>query len=258
MSALLMRHVGLPMLFLAVALLGGLRFGVGDGALRFIPPPLATLLLAAATVLLFGKCLLIDVRRDWIGSERPPDENLSNALTLGTLLAATVQVYNAVLPEDALFFTVFAVSFALVLWNNLFVVIRPHRLVASLGGLLLVAFVVKYMLLAALFEPTESLARTIVQSVLHGVTLGGLESEPYARSTGYVAFAALALYLTGLWACAPPPDRRADVLADLLARRDALTDDERLRVIEALAPRQLPAGSGEAHAAAPDPGEDPA
>lgn len=243
MNALLLRHLGLPLLFLTVALLGGLRFAAEDHALRFVPPPLTTLLLASATLLLFGRARLLDVGRDWIGPKRAPEENLSNALTLVALFAATVQVFNAVMPEDALFFAVFTVVLALVLWNSLLSTTQPHRLVVSLGGILLAGFVVKYLLLAALFEPGESMARSIVQSVLRGVTLGGLDSEPYARATGYSAFACVALYLVGLWAASPPRDARNDVLATLLAHPEALTDGQRRRVFEALAPRAIEAGS---------------
>ncbi len=243
MNALLLRHLGLPLIFLAVALLGGLRFAAGDHALRFVPPPLTTLLLASATLLLFGRSRLIDVARDWIGPLRTPEENLSNGLTLVVLFGATVQVFNAVMPEDALFFGLFTVVLALVLWNSLLSTTQPHRLVVSLGGVLLAAFVVKYLLLAALFEPGESMARSIVQSVLRGVTLGGLESEPYARATGYSAFACVALYLVGLWAASPPRDARVDLLAEILSRPEALTEGQRQRVLEALAPRALAAAS---------------
>ena len=243
MNALLLRHLGLPLIFLLVALLGGLRFAADDHALRFVPPPLTTLLLASATLLLFGRARLIDVGRDWIGSARSPEENLSNGLTLAVLFAATVQVFNAVMPEDALFFAVFTVALALVLWNALLSTTQPHRLVISLGGVLLAGFVVKYLLLASLFEPGDSVARSIVQSVLRGVTLGGLESEPYARATGYTAFACVAIYLVGLWASSPARDARIDLLAEILARPEALTEGQRQRVFEALAPRAIAASS---------------
>ena len=241
MNALLLRHLGLPFIFLTVALLGGLRFAVTDHSLRFVPPPLTSLLLASAILLLFGRARLIDVGRDWIGTGRGTEENISNGLTLVALFAATVQVLNAVLPEDALFFALFTVVIALSLWNSLLATIQPHRLVISLGGLLLAAFVVKYMLLAALFEPGESVARSIVQSVLRGVTLGGLESEPYARATGYSAFACVALYLVGLWASSPSRDERVEELTEILSHPETLTDAQRRRVLEALAPRSLAA-----------------
>lgn len=242
MSALLLRHIGLPLIFLTVALLGGLRFAATDHALRFVAPPLTTLLLATAMLLLFGRSRLIDAGRDWISPDQAPEVNLSNGLTLVLLFAATVQVFNAVLPEDALFFTLFAIVFALALWNSLLATILPHRLVVSLGGLLLAAFVVKYLLLASLFEPSDSVGRSIVQSVLRGVTLGGIESEPYARATGYTAFACVALYLVGLWASSPVRDARSDRFAALLANPDALTDDQRQRILDVLVPREITAG----------------
>lgn len=242
MNGLLLRHLGLPLIFLCVALLGGLRFAAADHALRFVAPPLTTLLLALATLVLLVRARLVDVGRNWLGPSRAPVENVSNALTLATLFAATVQVFNAVLPEDALFFATFAIVIALVLWNALLSSIQPHRLVLSLGGVLLAAFVVKYMLLAALFEPGESMARSILQSVLHGVTLGGLESEPYARATGYSAFACIAMYLVGLWASSPPRDARFDLLQELLARPDALTDRQRQRLLDAIVPLAIADG----------------
>ena len=223
MSSLLLRHVALPAIFLTAALLGGLRFAADDHALRFVAPPLATLLLAAFLLALFARARLVDVSRDWIDARRPPLENTSNALTLVALYAATVQVFNAVLPEDTLFFSIFVLVFALVLWNNLFAVVRPDRLVISTGGLLMAVFVVKWVLLAALFEPSDSLAKSIVQSLLRGVTLGGLESEPWSRATGYTAFACVALYLVGLWASSPPrePDEpREQRMLDRVERRE--------------------------------------
>lgn len=243
MSRDVARHVALPLLFLTVALLGGLRFAVGDLAMRFVAPPLATLLLAAFLLVLFARAGLVDVGRDWLSERRPPLENASNALTLAALYAATVQVFNAVLPEDALFFGVFVLLFALVFWNNIFAAMRPDRLVKSLGGLLLASFVAKYLLLAALFEPTESTAKSLVQALLRGVTLGGLESEPYARATGYTAFAAVALYLVGLWAASPPRDAGDDLLYELLARRSRLAPAERRRLLAALAPPGLAAAA---------------
>lgn len=235
-----MRHVALPLVFLTSALLGGLRFTPGDLAMRFVAPPLATLLLATFLVALFVRSGLVDVARDWLGERRPPLENASNALTLATLFGATVQVFNAVLPEDALFFTVFTLLFALVIWNDFFATIRPDRLVKTLGGLLLAAFVVKYLLLAALFEPTDSLAKSIVQSLLAGVTLGGIESVAWARATGYTAFASVALYVVGLWGASPPREPDEAVLDELLAARGRLSPAERRRVIAALAPPALP------------------
>jgi hypothetical protein len=239
MSRHLLRHVGLPAVFLTVALLGGLRFAAGDLEMRFVAPPLTTLLLSAFLLVLFARAGLVSAG-DWLGERRPPLENVSNALTLATLFGATTQVFNAVLPEDTLFFAVFTLLFAFAFWSSLFAVTRPDRLVRALGGLFLASFVVKYVLLAALFEPSESTAKTVVQALLKGVTLGGLESAAYARATGYTAFAAVALYLVGLWAASPPRDPDDDVLFELLADRDRLGPEARRRLLAALAAPRLP------------------
>jgi hypothetical protein len=111
---------------------------------------------------------------------------------------------------------------------------------APLGGLLLASFVVKYIVLSALFEPSESVTKTIVQALLKGVTLGGLESVTYARATGYTAFAAVALYLAGLWASSPPPDPDDEALFELLSERGRLTPAARRRGLAALSAPALP------------------
>src|SRR5688572_28050409 len=49
----LVSFVLLPMLFLTVTLLGGLRVNAADGAFVFVPPPLITLVLAVLLLLLF-------------------------------------------------------------------------------------------------------------------------------------------------------------------------------------------------------------
>jgi hypothetical protein len=235
----LLRHVALPLLFLTSALLGGLRFVGAALEMRFVPPPLVTLLLGAWLAVLFARTGLVRAG-DWLGEDRPPLENVSNALTIAAGFAAIVQTLNAVMPEDTLFFSVFALLFGLVFWNSMFVVARADQFVRSLAGVLLVSFVAKYVLLAALFEPSESVTKTLVQTLLKGVTLGGLDATPYARATGYSAFAAVVLTLAGLWAASPPRDDADDALFALLADRRRLTPAERRRVLAALATPALP------------------
>ena len=62
------------------------------------------------------------------------------------------------------------------------------------------------------------------------MTLGGLESTPYARATGYTAFAAIALYLVGLWAISPPRDAGEDALFALLVFEPPLENIEYLHL----------------------------
>ncbi len=234
MNVALRQHVVLPLILLTAALLGGLRFALPDLEMRFVAPPLTTLLLGSLLVVLYARSGLLNISRDWLGVERTTLENASNGLTLAALFIATIQIFNAVLPEDTLFFSLFAVGFGLVFWNNLFVPVRPDRLVKSLAGLLLAAFVAKYVFLASLFAPGDSITRSVLQSLVRGVTLGTVQGVAYAPATGYTAFLGFALYLCGLWLASPPRDPDADRLYDLLASADRLSQRERARLLAAI------------------------
>ena len=217
------------MTFLTSTLLGGLRFVGDDYELRFVAPSLVALVLGLLLVFLFVKTGLVRIA-DWLSETRTPLENASNGLTLLSLYFGSVQVFNAVIPEDTLFHAVFALFFVVVIWNNFFALVRPDRLVRSLGGLFLAAFFIKYALLVGVNEPADSLTGTIARSLLRGITLGGLESEAYTRASGYTAFASVALYLLGLWATSPPRDERLDILFDAL-QRGSLTAGEETRLL---------------------------
>src|SRR6185436_14670760 len=97
----LLHFVLLPLLFLTVALLGGLRINSTDHAFIFVAPPLVTLLLAVLLVMLFVRGRLIEFRR-WVSSELPPLTNVSNGLMLVTVFFASAQAFNSVLPERGL------------------------------------------------------------------------------------------------------------------------------------------------------------
>ena len=103
-----------------------------------------------------------------------------------------------------------------------------------LAWLLLAAFVAKYLVLASLFEPGDSIARSVLQSLVRGVTLGTVQGVAYAPATGYTAFLGIALYLCGLWLASPPRDPDADRLYDLLARSDRLSPRVRARLLAAI------------------------
>ena len=73
----LVSFVVLPMLFLTVALLGGLRVSAVGHAFVFIPPPLVTLLLAVLLALLFVRGRLIEFPA-WVSSTSSPLTNFSH------------------------------------------------------------------------------------------------------------------------------------------------------------------------------------
>src|SRR6266446_9534113 len=84
----LLHFILLPLLFLTVALLGGLRISAEGHAFIFIAPPLVTLVLAVLLMLLFVRGRLVEFNQ-WISSERPPLTNISHGCTLPTLFLSS-------------------------------------------------------------------------------------------------------------------------------------------------------------------------
>jgi hypothetical protein len=186
----------LPLIFLTVALLGGFRSARAKG-MWFLPPPLIALVLATVLMGLLARTGTVASDR-LIRSDCSVLENLSGGIVLATLFAATAQVFNLVTPETGLLHFIFTVFFLLLLWNTLAARPTRSRLLRSLAVLFGGAFVLKYIVLAAMYDPNGGLARRVLASLLEGVTLGGLQYEPPAAVTGYLAFFTLALYMLGV------------------------------------------------------------
>ena len=229
-----MRFVLLPLIFLTVALLGGLRVGASDGAFIFVPPPLITLVLAVLLMLLFVRGQLINLR-EWIRSDYPLLVNLSHALTLIALFFASAQAFNSVLPERGLLFWLFSFFFLWTLWNNQFSDFDARRLLRSLTVLFGTAFVLKHMIVATLYAPEGSWLKKLAGVLLEGISLGTLDAQSFAPATGYISFFTLALYVTGLILLEPAPEPEADDRARQIVRAfERLNPRERVMVREAI------------------------
>jgi hypothetical protein len=186
----------LPLLFLTVTLAGGLRIAA-DGTLGFVAPPLMALVLA---VLLFAALFRagVLVPEALVRQDRSVLENASGVVVVLTLFAATAQTLNLVTPEAGLLAFSCNLVFLVLLGNT--IVARPDRprLLASLLVMLGAAFVVKYVMLGAVYASNGGLTRRVVLALLEGVSLGTLSYRPPGPATGYVAFAAGMLFLIGL------------------------------------------------------------
>jgi hypothetical protein len=189
--------ITLPLIFLTVAFGGGLRVGAVSHQLVFLPPSLMSLVLA---LLLLAALVRTDTLAPdaLMRLDRRPLANLSGLLVVITLFTAAAQVFNTTTPEAGLLQFIVNLFFLLLLWNT--VAARPDRqrmtgsLIVILGG----AFVVKYVLLAALYDPAGGLTRRVLMTMLEGVTLGGLTYQSPAPATGYVAFFTVLLFLIGV------------------------------------------------------------
>lgn len=193
----LVHFIVLPMIFLTVTLLGGLRVNAGDQAFVFIAPPLVTFVLASLLMLLFVRARLIELHR-WVSSEQTPLLNITNVWMLLTLFFASAQAFNSVLPERGLLHWLFSFFFLWTLWNNQFSSFDARRLLRSLAVLFGTAFVLKHMLLASLYSTDGGWLKRVAGVLLQGVSLGTLDAPTFAPATGYISFFTLALYVAGL------------------------------------------------------------
>jgi hypothetical protein len=186
--------VYLPLVFLTVALLGGLRM---DDHVTFMPPPLFALVLG---VMLFG----VLVRGRVLASERlmsasrAPLENLNGLAVILSLFFAATQVFNLLTPEAGLPFLLFNV-FLFVLLVNTFA--ASHDRIAVLRSVAVItgaAFTLKFIVLAAISDPGQGMLKRVLYAMLEGVTLGTLTQPALHPAAGYLAFATVVLFLIGI------------------------------------------------------------
>ncbi|MGH9944646.1 MAG: hypothetical protein ACRD9R_20050, partial [Pyrinomonadaceae bacterium] len=156
--------------------------------------------LSALLLLLFTRGRLIELSR-WLDAEQPPLINVAHALTLAALFFASAQAFNSVLPEQGLLRGVLGFFFLWTLWNNLFSAFDARRLLRSVAVLLATAFVVKHLLLAALYAPDSGWLKQVAGALVEGLTQGtlGRQQQQVAPATGYISFFTLALYVGGLF-----------------------------------------------------------
>jgi hypothetical protein len=184
----------LPALFLTVVLIAGVRPGA---AASVIPPSLASLVAATA---LFG--LLI--RSGAVAPERLMNAtrsalaNLNGFTVLAALFVASAQIVTVLVPESG----VPAVIAWTVIGSLLLqaFAIGPDR-TRVLRGLLVTfgaAFTLKFVVLSTISSPAEGRVARALQLLFEGVTLGAVTQRPPVLAEGYLAFAAIAMYLIGV------------------------------------------------------------
>ena len=237
-NRLLVQFLVLPILFLTVALLGGLRVDAENRTFIFAAPPLVTLLLGVLLMLLLIRGHVIRLHQ-WLGSELPPLTNVVHIWMFITLFFASAQAFNSVLPERGLLHWLFSFFFLWTLWNNQFSSFDPRRLLRSLAILFGTAFVLKHLLLASLYSPEGGWLKRVTAALLQGVSLGTFDAPNFAPATGYISFFTLALYVAGLILLAFSGKDDSDLVvhpiieeclqlpaADQLPVRDAIPDDQ--------------------------------
>ena len=202
----------LPLLFLSVALLGGLRL---IDRVILVPPPLFTLVLALFLIGILVKSGALDPER-LMSASRPPLANVNGFTVLATAFFASAQAFAMVTPEAGLPRVLCATFLFVLLLNTMAAATDRTRVLRSLMIIFGAAFMLKFVVLAGLTGPTGGTMSRPLQVLLEGVTLGTLNQPVSAPSAGYVAFFVLVLFLFGL---AMLPRRRHTDSRDLVETR---------------------------------------
>lgn len=200
----------LPLIFLSVTLLGGLRLSSDTNAFIFLKPALVCLVFAATLLVLFFRTELLKLE-GWFSENFTTLKNTANAFVIFTLFTASVQIFNALLPERGLPFWIIGLLFFWTLWNNLFSVFTAKRLVQSLGGLFGLAFVLKYLVLANLAAPaSENWLRSIIENPTKEAFTYLLDLPKFSGGTGYIQFFTVIFYVLGLFLLSPVSTKREE------------------------------------------------
>lgn len=197
------QYILLPLIFLTVALLGGLRLAMPAGDFLFLKPALICLIFAAFLLVIFVRARLIRLE-GWFNEDFSMLENLANFGVLTALFAATVQIFNSLIPEAGLPFWIVSFCFFWSLATNLFAEFEPKKLIKSLGALFGTAFLTKYLVLSYLTAPvSESFWRGILENPTQEFFTYIFDLPRFTAGTGYIQFFAVALYLLGLFLLPP-------------------------------------------------------
>ena len=184
----------LPLIMLTVTLLGGLR--VAERVI-LMPPSLSALVLA---MLLLG----ILVRSGALAPERlmsaarSPAANLNGLVVLIATFLASAQAFNLATPESGLPRLLFSVFLFVLLLNTMAASSDRIRTLRSLAVTFGSAFVLKFIVLAAISDPVGGRLKRILLVMLEGLTLGTLTQDTFHPITGYLAFFTFVLFVVGV------------------------------------------------------------
>jgi hypothetical protein len=186
--------VVLPIFFLTVTLVAGIQLGAGP---RLVPPSLFSLVLATMLLAALVRSGTLAPDR-LLHASRGSLANANGAVVLISLFVASAQLLTMLTPVSGL--PLFFVDlFLLVLLANTLVVMPDRvRLLRSLAVILGAAFVVKFVVLAGLSDPSGSRLTRVLIALFDAGTFGTIAQQPAHPAAGYLAFAAIALFLTGV------------------------------------------------------------
>ena len=187
--------IGLPVVFLTVFLLAGMRMGA---AAALVPPSVFALVLGVLLVRVLVQCGALAPER-LVGSSRTALANVNGFVVLVTLWAAAAQTIALLIPDSGLPRLVLNVFFLITLLNTAAASPDRVRLLRSLTVTFGSAFVLKFVVLYELSTPGTGWLKRVLQAMLEGITLGSLTQDVLHPAVGYLAFFTVALFLIGVF-----------------------------------------------------------
>jgi len=203
MSAL-RESIVLPLLFLTVIMFGG--FDPGSTRPWTVPSPFSLVLAVMAVGVLVRSGALAPERL--LDPSRSILANANGAVLLLVLFAASAQLFHMLTPRSGLPALIVALVLFLLLVNTFVAQPDRQRLLRSIAVVLASAFILKFIVLAALSDPEASRTRRALTALFDVATLGTVSQVPLHPATGYLAFGLVILYLFGVSAL---PGRRPPV-----------------------------------------------
>jgi len=192
-------YIFLPLVFLTVTLLGGLRLASPDGAFVFVAPALICLIFAVVLMVLFFRGGMVSLD-GWFSDEFSTLQDAANGAVLVTLFASTVQIFNSLIPEAGLPFWIVSFCFAWSLWNTLFAEFDNKKLLKSMVALFAFAFAAKYIVLTGLTAPvSDGWLRSMIENPAKETVTWLFELPRYSAGTGYIQFFCILFYFIGLY-----------------------------------------------------------
>ena len=193
----------LPLLFLTIALFGGLDPGAPA---PWNPPSVFSLVMAVMVMAALVRSGTLAPDRLMHGS-RSIIANANGFIVLLSLFAASAQVLNMLTPRSGLPSLIAGVVLFSLLLNTLVMSPDRPRLLRSFAVVTGSAFVLKFVVLASLVDPEGGRTKRVLLALFDVATLGTISQAPLHAAAGYWAFGLILLFLTGV-ALLPPASYR--------------------------------------------------
>lgn len=187
--------ITLPIVFLTVLLLGGLRIAETT---MLVPPSPYVLLLGMLVVRVVVQSGAL-APEQLLASSRSELANLNGVVLLVTLWIAAAQTLAVLIPDTGVPRLTFSVFFLILLLNTAAASPDRQRLLRSLAVTFGAAFILKFVVLQGLSARGGGAVQRALLALLDGVTVGALVQQVPHPVTAYIAFLAVALFLIGVF-----------------------------------------------------------